>query len=53
MKTTTRLLIVLGFIFLTGCGGGGSGGSGGTAAAAGCKEAPTLGQTAFGSGCFK
>ncbi|MBU3556422.1 hypothetical protein ICN18_02115 [Polynucleobacter sp. Ross1-W9] len=42
-------------IMLSACGGGGSSSSSGgnAAAAASCNQAPTLGATTFGNGCFK
>lgn len=57
MKKTALAIILIGQLFMSGCGGGNaasvSGSSGGSASAASCTDAPTLGQATFGSGCFK
>lgn len=53
MTKAINLIAIVVMLLATGCGGGGGGTSGGAASAVGCKDAPTLGQATFGSGCFK
>lgn len=53
MKKFAVAIMLIGHFLLGGCGGGSGGSSGGTTSAANCNDAPTLGQTTFGSGCFK
>jgi hypothetical protein len=53
MNKIALAIMVTGLLLLTGCGGGNGVSSGGAASAAECTNAPTLGQTTFGGGCFK
>lgn len=54
MKKIIGLITLCVMMLASGCGGGGASGSSGAAtSAAGCNDAPTLGQATFGAGCFK
>jgi hypothetical protein len=59
MKHSIQIIVcIAAAISLLGCGGSNnntsSGNTGGNAAAAAsCNQAPTLGSTSFGNGCFK
>ena len=52
MKKRVLAIIVIKLLCLTGCGGGSSVDAT-SAASSSCNDAPVLGQTTFGTGCFK